>query len=70
MNRIVVNSKWQVIGYLVDVAPWRQEIRSRSGQLAGWYDPQSNRTYDANCWCIGKGDLRTQFVDLETEDLL
>lgn len=68
MDIPVRDGKGKVVGWLRDVNEHRKEVRSRSGAVAGWYDPKfglNGATFDSTGYRIGEGDLRTSFLDFE-----
>jgi hypothetical protein len=53
----------KVLAYEQDVNNHRQEIRSRSNALLGWYDPELNKTFNRSGRCVSNsGDTRASLI--------
>lgn len=60
------DSDAQLLGY-VAAAAGRQTLYDRDFRLLGYYFPATDKTYDADMRLIGRGNLLTRLVPVQTE---
>ena len=63
--KTITDQSGKVLAYENDVSPYRQEIRSRSNALLGYFNPHEGpdgHTHDHSGRVIGNGDQRGRFI--------
>lgn len=56
----------KLVGYLSESETGRISVYNSDYQVLGYYYPVSNKTYDKDMKLIGKGNLLTGFLGLDT----
>jgi len=63
MQTPLKDASGKTIGYLVDVSPYRKEVRLPSGAVAGWFNPTTGKTFDRSGGVVSNsGDMRASLI--------
>ena len=63
MRTLLKDASGKTIGYLVDVSPYRKEVRLPSGAVAGWFNPQTGKTHDRTGSVVSNsGEMRASLI--------